>query len=119
MGISVSAAYDRARELRQQARNLRAVKNSMATYKNIINASWEGNEVKYYRQAITSIQNRLNSTADSLDSLAGSIETTANQIRAEEIEAERRYQEWLAEQERLRKEEEEAARASSTVITKN
>lgn len=113
MGINVSAAYARARELRAQARSLRGVKNSMTTYRNILSANWEGDEVRFYKQAIGNVQTKLTNTANALDSLAGTIEATADQIRAEEIEEERRYQEWLAEQERLRKEAEEAAAAEA------
>lgn len=106
MGIDVSAAYARAGELRVQAQYLRDAKSSMTTYKSIFGVSWVGDEVKFYKDAVYSVETRLLDAATALDSLASTIQTTADQIRQEEIEYEQ-YLAWLAEQERIQKELEE------------
>lgn len=113
MGIDLSAANCRARELQQQASNLRNAKAELNAYMNLLSTYWEGNEVKYYRQAITNLQNRLTNAASSLDSLASSVVSTANEIREEEL-----YQEWLAEQERIRAAEAAAAEAAAATARK-
>ena len=106
MGIDVSAAYARAGELRTQAQYLRNAKSNMDTYKSMVGMNWQGDEVHYYQGAIHSVENRLLGAASALDSLASMIQTTADQIRKEEIEYEQ-YLAWLAEQERIQKEQEE------------
>jgi len=110
MAIDVSAASARAGELRQQAENLRAVRGRIDAYKNVLSFNWQGVEVQYYISAINKAGEKITNTANALDSLAGSIESTANQIRAEEIaEEQRKYQEWLAEQQRIAEENAKAA----------
>jgi len=107
MGIDVSAAYKRAAELKVQAQYLRDAKSNMTTYKSMFGVSWQGDEVKYYKDAIYSVETRLSDAATALDSLASSIKSTADEIRAEEIEYEK-YLAWLEEQEEKEKEEEES-----------
>lgn len=119
MGIDVSAAYARAGELRQQASELRDVKKRIDAYKNMLNLSWQGTEMQYYITAINKVGGKITSTVNAMDSLAGSIVNTANQIRAEELaEEQRKYQEWLAEQQRIEEENAKAALAVANTITK-
>jgi len=113
MALDVGPTYQRARELRAQAENLRAVKRRIESYKNLLNLNWQGAEVTYYISAIDKTRTKITNTANSLDSLASSLERTANQIRAEELaEEERQRQERLAEQARLEEERQRQAAAS-------
>lgn len=99
MGISISEANARARELRNQAQNLRNAKSNMISYKAMFGVSWQGREIPFYLEAIRRVELRLSQVAHSLETLADSIEMAAYQIRQEEIEEEqKRYQEWLEEQ---------------------
>lgn len=119
MRIDVSAAYARAGELRQQASELRDVKKRIDAYKNMLNLSWQGTEMQYYITAINKVGGKITSTVNAMDSLAGSIVNIANQIRAEELaEEQRKYQEWLAEQQRIEEENAKAALAVANTITK-
>ena len=119
MAIDVSAANVRARELRQQASELRDVKKRIDAYKNVLNLNWQGTEVQYYITAINKVGGKITSTANEMDSLADSIVSTANQIRAEEIaEEQRKYQEWLAEQQRIAEENAKASAAAVTITKK-
>lgn len=117
MGIDVSAAYARAGELRVQAQYLRDAKSKMTTYKSIFGVSWQGDEVKYYKDAIYSVETRLLDAATTLDSLASNIQRTADQIRQEEIEYEQ-YLAWLAEQERIQREKELEESQNKITISK-
>lgn len=109
MALNTAPTYARAKELHVQAENLRAVKRRLDSYKSLLNVNWQGTEVAYYISAIDKTEKKITNTANALDSLAASLESTARQIRNEELaEEERKRQALLAEQARI---EEEKAKA--------
>lgn len=103
MGIDLRSANASAAELGEYAATLRNARNSISAYRSTLVDNWEGREVGYYTSAAASIERRLKSAADELDSIGGKISSTANEIWQEE-EAERRRRE---EEERRRQEEEQ------------
>lgn len=106
MGIDLRSANSSAAELSGYAEKLRAVKNSISTYRSTLSSNWEGREVDYYINAVLSIERRLKNAADELDSIGKEVTSTADEIWREE-EAERKRRE---EEERRRQEEEERER---------
>lgn len=109
MSIDVNSANYQAVKLRNCVSQLNEVKSNLISYKNQLDAEWSSDEIwsidatiAKLSKRIQDIQNRLNSTADN-------IVNTANQIRQEEIAAERRRQQELARQRAQREAQRRAA----------
>lgn len=106
MGIDLGRASVNAAELSRYAAELRNVRGRISMYRSEVLSNWEGREVSCYTGAMSSIESRLNSAANELESIGRDISSAANEIWQEE-EAERRRRE---EEERRRREEEDRKR---------
>ncbi|CEG29383.1 hypothetical protein [Bacillus sp. B-jedd] len=98
MGINVGQARHQAQVLASQAKNLHEISNQIVSYESMLNSYWQAEEMKYVNQAINKIEIELRSTAATLTQLESIIIHTAQMIRQEEMEEERK----AAEQLRLR-----------------
>ncbi len=114
MAINVNQAMSQAGNLSRSRAELEAAKRKLVSYRDQINSNWKGKEVPYFLRAIDQTIVSINHSIAELDSLKRDIVNTANQIRAQELEDERRQreeqrrreEERRIEQERIRQEKE-------------
>lgn len=90
MGIDVGSAHMRAGQLTQYVGWLESSKRKMQKYKSQINSNWSGVEVGGINIAIDQVIASINQAIGELNQISRDVVNTANAIRAEEIEAERR-----------------------------
>lgn len=108
--LDVGQAYSRASELDACAERLMDAKRTLENYRAAVGGGWESTEVGYFQNAAWNVECRLVAAAAELNEIGKSIRSTADQIRAEQEEEERRRRE---EEERQRREAEERAREAA------
>lgn len=92
MGIDVTAAHIQSGQLKQYVYWLESAKNMMVNYKNQLNNNWFGSEVILINQSIDQVISSLDHNIDELKHISDDVINAANEIRREEIEAQRRQQ---------------------------
>ena len=89
MGINVIDANQKAGALEDNARQLSNSKMNLEQYKEILSASWVGQEVGFMIQGIDKAITELESAINELNLLATDIRNTAEAIHQEELKQER------------------------------
>ena len=109
MGVDVNYAYSQANALKRQAGELNTVKANLLAYKSSLDANWSSDEIKSIDCAINKITNRIQDIQNKLNVTADNVMNSANQIRQEEIAAERRRQQEIARKRAQREAQQRAA----------
>lgn len=89
MGINVIEANQKAVALEDNARQLSNSKMNLEQYKEVLSASWVGQEVGFMIQGIDKAITELESAINELNLLATDIRNTAEAIHQEELKQER------------------------------
>lgn len=84
MAINVTAANQQANNLYGNIDQLRAARQNLAAYKEVLTANWQGEEVGYYVTAIDQVIGEINTAISNIESLTNDIKTVAAQIQKEE-----------------------------------
>ena len=109
MSVDVNMANYQASQLRNYATQLNDVKISLIAYRNQLDANWSSDEIKSIDCAINKITNRIQDIQKKLNVTADNVMNSANQIRQEEIAAERRRQQEIARKRAQREAQQRAA----------
>lgn len=109
MSVDVNMANYQASQLRNYATQLNDVKISLIAYRNQLDANWWSDEIKSIDCAINKITNRIQDIQNKLNVTADNVMNSANQIRQEEIAAERRRQQEIARKRAQREAQQRAA----------
>lgn len=109
MSVDVNMANYQASQLRNYATQLNDVKISLIAYRNQLDANWWSDEIKSVDCAINKITNRIQDIQNKLNVTADNVMNSANQIRQEEIAAERRRQQEIARKRAQREAQQRAA----------
>lgn len=115
MAINEFRAHEKAAQLERCRRELGEAKGKLTEFQNVLSGSWRADETYRLHSYVAGIIQSIDAVTVSMAELGVDIRRTVSAIRSEEIAEERR----LAEETRLRAEEEERRIAAEAMERMN
>ncbi|WP_144061518.1 hypothetical protein [Bacillus sp. 1NLA3E] len=85
MGINVSLATSQANTLKRYTSVLRNIRRTVENNKAILNNRWQASEMMYINNAMDELMNEIRKLVSELESIGNDVQSTAVEIRNEEI----------------------------------